>query len=52
VREGNYMGRNYGKIIHIQEDQIELLENVPDGPNVYREHKATLILAEAGGEKK
>ena len=52
VRTGNYMGRNFGKIIRIKEDQIELLEIIPDGTGSWRERKASLELAEASGEKK
>jgi len=52
VRAGNYMGRNFGKIIRVKEDQIELLEIIPDSPGAWRERKASLDLAEASGEKK
>ena len=53
VRVGNYMGRNFGKIIRIKEGQIELLEITPDSPGGWRERKASLDLAEAasGGKK-
>ena len=30
VQVGNHMGQNYGKIIRILEDKIELMEIVPD----------------------
>jgi type IV pilus assembly protein PilP len=52
VRAGNYIGRNFGKIIRVREDQIELLEIIPDSPGAWRERKASLDLAEASGEKK
>jgi type IV pilus assembly protein PilP len=52
VHAGNYMGRNFGKIIRIKEDQIELLEIIPDSPGAWRERKASLDLAEASGEKR
>lgn len=52
VRVGNYMGRNFGKIIRVKEDQIELLEIIPDSPGSWRERKASLDLAEASGEKR
>lgn len=52
VRAGNYMGRNFGKIIRIRDDQIELLEIIPDSPGTWRERKASLDLAEASGEKR
>lgn len=46
VQVGNYMGQNYGKIIRILEDKIELMEIVPDKPGTWREQQATLALAE------
>jgi type IV pilus assembly protein PilP len=52
VKVGNHMGRNFGQIIRIKEDQIELLEIVPDSPGSWRERKAALDLAEASGERK
>lgn len=52
VRVGNYMGRNFGKIIRIKEGQIELLEIIPDSPGGWRERKASLELSEASGGKK
>lgn len=52
VRAGNYMGRNFGKILRIKEDQIELLEIISDTPGTWRERKASLDLAEASGGKK
>ena len=53
VRVGNYMGRNFGKIIRIKDGQIELLEITPDSPSGWRERKAALDLTEAasGGRK-
>jgi type IV pilus assembly protein PilP len=52
VRIGNFIGRNYGKIIRIKEGQIELLEIIPDSPGGWRERKASLELTEASGGKK
>lgn len=46
VQVGNYMGQNYGKIMDIQEDRIELLEIVPDGQGGWMENQAALALAE------
>ncbi|QPK62530.1 pilus assembly protein PilP [Methylomonas sp. LL1] len=46
VRVGNHMGQNYGKIIRILEDKIELMEIVPDKPGTWREQQATLALVE------
>ncbi|WP_371927285.1 pilus assembly protein PilP [Methylomonas subterranea] len=46
VQVGNHMGQNYGKIIRILEDKIELMEIVPDKPGTWREQQATLALTE------
>lgn len=47
VRAGNYMGKNFGKIIRITEDRIELMEIVPDQqPGTWREQQASLALTE------
>lgn len=52
VRAGNYIGRNYGKIVNIKEDQIELVEIVSESPGAWHERKAGLDLAEANGVTK
>jgi len=46
VQKGNYMGRNYGEIIQILDNRIELMEIVPDKPGAWREQQASLVLAE------
>lgn len=47
VQVGNHIGQNYGKIIRILDDKIELMEIVPDvKPGTWREQQATLALAE------
>lgn len=46
VKVGNYMGKNYGKIVHISKDKIELVEIVPDKPGTWREQQAVLTLTE------
>ena len=46
VQTGNYMGRNYGKIIGIEEDRIDLTEIVSDGLGGYVERQASLALIE------
>lgn len=52
VREGHYMGRNYGKVIRVVEDKLELIEIVPDGqPGLWREKQASVALAAKGGKK-
>ena len=46
VRTGNYMGKNYGKIVNIKENMIELVEIVADNPGIWHERKAGLNLTE------
>lgn len=46
VQVGNYMGKNFGKIIRISPDKIELLEIVPDKPGTWREQQTSLALIE------
>lgn len=46
VQVGNHMGQNFGKIIRILEDKIELMEIVPDKPGTWREQQASIALAE------
>ncbi len=46
VKKGNYMGRNYGEIIRILDNKIELMEIVPDKPGTWREQQASMALAE------
>jgi len=46
VQVGNYIGKNYGKIIRIGADKIELMEIVPDKPGTWREQQASLVLTE------
>jgi type IV pilus assembly protein PilP len=46
VHVGNYMGKNYGKIIRISADKIELSEIVPDQPGKWRKQETSLGLSE------
>ncbi len=46
VQTGNYLGKNYGKIIRIQSDKIEIMEIVPDKPGTWREQQTSLALTE------
>ena len=46
VQVGNYMGKNYGKIIRITADKIELMEIVPDKPGTWREQQTSLAVSE------
>ncbi|WP_374090869.1 pilus assembly protein PilP [Methylomicrobium lacus] len=46
VKVGNYLGKNYGKVIRILSDKIELMELISDKPGSWREQQASLALAE------
>ncbi len=46
VKVGNYVGKNYGKVIRIVSDKIELMEIVPDKPGTWREQPASIVLTE------
>ncbi len=46
VRKGNYLGQNYGKISQISENEVDLVEIVPDGLGGYVERNAALALSE------
>ena len=46
VAEGNYLGRNYGKIIKVYEDKIDILEVVPDGRGGWLERLKTMEIKE------
>lgn len=44
VKAGNYLGQNFGKINHISESEVKLLEIVQDGANEWTEKASTLML--------
>lgn len=46
VSEGNYLGKNYGRILRILQDAIEIVEIVPDQPGTWREHQTLIALSE------
>ena len=46
VRLGNYLGQNYGKIIRITENSIQLREIVQDATGDWIERTASLDLQE------
>ena len=46
VREGNYMGENYGRITHISEQQMDVREIVPDALGGYVERDQPIALSE------
>jgi type IV pilus assembly protein PilP len=46
VNVGNYLGQNYGKIITIKEDKIEIVETIPDNLGGWISRDAALSLME------
>lgn len=44
VQPGNYMGRNYGRIVEVTDSRIRLVELVPDGSGGWMERDASLSL--------
>ncbi|MDR9423778.1 MAG: pilus assembly protein PilP [Marinobacter sp.] len=46
VSKGNYMGRNYGRIVGVTETRIELIEIVPNGQGGWVERPRSLSLDE------
>ncbi len=49
VRAGNYMGTNYGRIIGVSEDRVELIEIVPNGRGGWIERPRSLSLNQDEG---
>lgn len=47
VKVGDYLGRNYGRIVTISDDRIEVVEIVPDGEGGWLERPRTLTLKES-----
>lgn len=46
VRVGDYLGRNHGRIVAIEDGRIEVVEIVPDGEGGWLERPRTLLLKE------
>lgn len=46
VKVGNFMGKNYGKIVELSEQRIHLLEKVSDGRGQWQEREAEISLSE------
>ncbi|MES2604047.1 MAG: pilus assembly protein PilP [Pseudomonadota bacterium] len=46
VTVGNYMGRNYGRIVSVSDTQIEVMEIVPTGDGGWIERPATIGLVQ------
>ena len=43
---GNYLGQNYGRVIGVSEEQINLIEVIPNGLGGWREREASIALSE------
>jgi len=46
VKPNNYMGQNFGKIIRISDESIDLVETIEDGQGGWLERPASLVLSE------
>jgi type IV pilus assembly protein PilP len=46
VKVGNYLGRNYGKVMSITEENLEVREIVDDGQGGWQERQASLKLTQ------
>lgn len=46
VRVGDYLGRNHGRILSVDESRVEVMEIVPDGEGGWLERPRTLPLKE------
>lgn len=46
VVTGNYLGQNYGRIINVSEEKIDLIEIIPNGLGGWRERDASIALSE------
>lgn len=46
VKTGNYLGQNYGKILGVNENSLQIMEIVPDGAGGLMERAASMKLAD------
>ncbi len=46
VTDGNYMGKNHGRIVSTKNRQIDIIEIVPDGANGWVERPKALVIVE------
>jgi type IV pilus assembly protein PilP len=46
VKTGNYLGQNYGKILGVNENSMQIMEIVPDGAGGLMERAASMKLAD------
>lgn len=45
IQVGQYMGQNYGEVMHIANDKIDILETISDGLGGWKKHKTFLALS-------
>ena len=48
VEKGNYLGRNYGRIVDISPSQITVIEIVPNGRDGFIERPRNLVMTDVG----
>jgi len=46
VKQGNYMGQNYGKIVSITDATMEMKETVSNGLGGYKERETSIVLSQ------
>lgn len=46
VKEGNYLGQNYGRITAVDPDRVKLVEIIPDGQDGWMERDAAIGMSE------
>ena len=46
VKVGNYMGKNHGRVVSVNEKTVDLLEIIPDGQKGWIERPRTIVLQE------
>ena len=51
VKQGNYIGQNYGHVDKINDDKIDLTEIIPDPNGGWRERKASIALVDESQKK-
>lgn len=52
VRVGHHMGQNYGKIIRVDTDKVELMEMVQEKPGIWHEQPISITMDENSKAKK
>lgn len=46
IKKGNYIGTNFGEVLHIDNDRIEVSEIIPDNQNGWRKRMSAIVLGE------